>query len=404
MLVPVPASGARTVANSRGEEPRWASSAATRSVLVNRPEQQQFPSYERESIPAPVSPADERVSLGAASTNLGNRTVLAATPRVSAAPASVSHNNHRPRAAATPEAWQTASEQLQAAVRQAFQRADRHAIFTAKSEFEAALRMATQWLDAQSGGDAHAQALASAMTAIDEAQDFSLTGNAAITRLTVTEIAASHRTPILHDGRGAGMSSLEALQQYFSFAQGELVTAVGELPAAAEALFGLGKVHAHLAREGNSGAQLHSAQAIACQQAALTVHPAHYQAANELGVLLARVGQWQEAKQALLHSVRTRPQAEAWHNLAVVHRRLGEHDLAACAESERQQLVVTQGAASAPGGVRWVDPAQFARMQPPPEDNRPPMTAAVPPPPAPAPSTAAAPSFPWNLLPTTQRR
>jgi hypothetical protein len=64
--------------------------------------------------------------------------------------------------------------------------------------------------------------------------------------------------------------------------------------------------------------------------------------------------------------------ATAWHNLASVHRRLGEHELAGQAELESRQIAVigqaagggaggrTQGSETTPA-VQWVDPATFAR-------------------------------------------
>jgi hypothetical protein len=54
---------------------------------------------------------------------------------------------------------------------------------------------------------------------------------------------------------------------------------------------------------------------------------------------------------------------ESWHNLAVVHERLGETDLANRARHEAN--VCTSGAGSATGSssmVRWVDAREFGSM------------------------------------------
>ena len=84
-------------------------------------------------------------------------------------------------------------------------------------------------------------------------------------------------------------------------------------------------------------------------------------AANELGVLFARYGQLPDARRLLVYSVTVHPHAEGWQNLAVVHSRLGETDLAKRAEHEHQALVHSvQVAGQAAGMVRWVDTQTFA--------------------------------------------
>ena len=103
------------------------------------------------------------------------------------------------------------------------------------------------------------------------------------------------------------------------------------------------------------------------QRAALSVDRRNYPAANELGVLLARYGQWAEARQVLLHSISLAPSATNWHNLAVVHGKLNETDLALRAEHE-SKLAAGQAAptGSSSGGraVRWVSPRAFAGGRP----------------------------------------
>ena len=91
----------------------------------------------------------------------------------------------------------------------------------------------------------------------------------------------------------------------------------------------------------------------------------NFLAANELGVLMARYGQLQEARRLLVHSVQVQPQVEAWHNLAVVHERLGEADLATRAAYERELLAQRMPAPSlASGNVEWVDAKTFAAHSP----------------------------------------
>jgi hypothetical protein len=116
-------------------------------------------------------------------------------------------------------------------------------------------------------------------------------------------------------------------------------------------------------------------------QAALLVDGRNYMAANELGVLLARMGQWQHAREVLRHGVSVGHRPELWRNLARVHQELGELDWAASALGEaaraEQRLYRTSGPAQLHNGggfVRWVSPHQLSRspggdtaaLQPPP--------------------------------------
>ena len=69
-----------------------------------------------------------------------------------------------------------------------------------------------------------------------------------------------------------------------------------------------------------------------------------------------------DARNLLQQSVSIRPHAEAWHNLAVVHHRLGEADLARRAEHERDRVSRQAGGAAVATdhAVRWVDAKTFA--------------------------------------------
>ena len=72
--------------------------------------------------------------------------------------------------------------------------------------------------------------------------------------------------------------------------------------------------------------------------------------------------QMAEARQLLIHSVTVHSNLEAWHNLSVVHRRLGEADLAQKANAEWQLLAKQTGKTRSDANemVRWVDPQTFA--------------------------------------------
>lgn len=245
--------------------------------------------------------------------------------------------------------------------------ADRGAYFSARSEFIQALRVITQALDVQSQQTLHSQALAEGLRALQEADDFAPQGSRLEADLDLRSIVASHRTPVLKSADIAELSPLTALQQYYTFAQQRLATAGGGLPAASQALYGIGRLTIVLAERSPDERRLHAPKAMALFHAALVNDANNWRAAHELGVLYAQFGQLPEAKRLLLQSASLRPRKETWQNLAVVHDRLGEVELAKKARFE-MQLVERQMPARATSrsglSVDWVDASQFADKAP----------------------------------------
>ncbi len=234
-------------------------------------------------------------------------------------------------------------------------------LFAAKEELVQALQLLAQARDAEVATSWHSKALSAGLTALKEADDFSSEASGAAVGLRTAEIARGHRTTILQiEG---DISPVVARQYYLSYAQQQLTLAVAGQPAASQTLYMLGKVQMALAGPARQAQALHGPRAMVCYQAALAVDPRNYQAANELGVLLAQCDQLAEAKRALLHSVTIQPHIEGWHNLAAVHRGLGETALADLAENERQKLASQSQRTTAAGDeklVTWVDPRTFA--------------------------------------------
>jgi hypothetical protein len=137
-------------------------------------------------------------------------------------------------------------------------------------------------------------------------------------------------------------------------------------------------------------------------QASLLSNDRNYRAANELGVLLVKCGKPERAKEMFLRSLAVSPQPAVWQNLAKVHERLGETQLAA---SARGQMHGKSTESSAVPPVTWVNPSTFAQTTPASDGLTPP--AATPANGAPAASTTppAPPSsakksvtewLPWN--------
>jgi tetratricopeptide (TPR) repeat protein len=254
-------------------------------------------------------------------------------------------------------------------IAQGFALAQRGATYTARAEFLRALRLSVAALDEQRQTVAHWRAMNNGLRAMEEAEEF-LSAAAAGHTPSIETIVAGHQTPILHDESLEELTPSQAMQRYLTYAQDQLAAAAGDLQPAATALYALGKLEI-TATSAEIGS-LAAARAAVYFQAALIVNAQHALAANELGVLFAGHGRLEEAKAALLHSVRTAPQVAAWRNLAIVHHRLGEHDLAGRADWESRQVAgarqtgrgATEGKpwhdATTPAVV-WVDPATFAK-------------------------------------------
>jgi len=261
------------------------------------------------------------------------------------------------------------SNALQAVAQRALQMSDhasataeRGMFFSARSELLQSLQLIAQALDVQEGNAHHATALAAGLTALEEARDFNIGSNRPGNAVQANAIAANHRTLLLRDMGAAPISPVVAQQQYFGYAQSQFVLASGGVPAASQILYRLGRLQTAMAAHDADPLALHAPQSIVFHQAALATDGGNWLAANELGVLYARYGQLGEARQLLVYSVTVHPHLEGWHNLAVVHRRLGEADLAQRAEAERQLLVQKAGKSADVAGemVRWIDPKSFA--------------------------------------------
>jgi tetratricopeptide (TPR) repeat protein len=265
-------------------------------------------------------------------------------------------------AVADPAAMQMAAQRALEIADGAADKAQRGMLYSARSELLQSLTLLVHALDAQLGTTTHAAALAAGMRALEEARDFTIRSGHGCETADVARLAAAHRTPKLGGIAPLPSSPVAAQQQYFGIAQGQLAIAVGAHPAGSEILYRLGRLQTALAAHDADPLALHGPQAIAFHQAALATDNRNWLAANELGVLYARYGQLTDARQLLLHSVSMQPHLAGWQNLAAVHRRLGENDLAERAERERELLArqAAKSPAEAAGIVRWVDTKTFA--------------------------------------------
>jgi tetratricopeptide (TPR) repeat protein len=244
--------------------------------------------------------------------------------------------------------------------------AARGAYFAARAEIVKALRAITQALDAQRSATSHSESLARAMRAFQEAEDFAPRGSQLEADMNLTQTISGHRTPVLKDVQVDHMTPLVAQQRYLEYAQEQFALACDDLPAASYSLYALARVYTLMEHAQQDAQALCLPKAMTLHQAALLVDARNAKAANELGVLLARFGQLEDARRVLRHALTLRPEPQIWRNLAVVHRRLGDAELARRADEEgislaRRISVPQESDGALP--VQWVDPGTFSHVR-----------------------------------------
>ncbi len=236
--------------------------------------------------------------------------------------------------------------------------ARRGATFAARQEYVQALRLIADAYDVQSGSREYTARLASALRALGEADDFVARDTEQQLNMDMGMILETHSSRLIDPQLADQITPIQAMLTYYAYAQDEMSSAVAQSMAGSEALYALGKLLAATARSGGSANPVNGVKAMVMYQSALSANPQHYQSANELGVLMARNGQWQKAKNLFIQSLQTQQLPETWQNLATVHNRLGEAELASMAslESDKLQGVTPEGG----GPGQWVTPQQFA--------------------------------------------
>ncbi len=279
------------------------------------------------------------------------------------------------RKAAAPVAAR--SEQMEQIARQAdqqtrhgFELAGRGAYFAARAEFLGSLKLVAEGLDTEEKSDVHGRALAAALTAMREAEDFLPRGSQLEAEPNVVSLAASHSTPILKNelkNEQTKITSMTALQRYMTYAQEQFAAAAGQEVAGSVALHALGKLHVAMAKKKVGLIAAAEPKAMVFYQAALLADPKNYMAANDLGVLLAQCGNYAAARATLEHSLALSQQSATWRNLAVVYRQ--ENMTPQADRADRQATAMQQAElarrkqifGTAAENVRWTDPQAFAQ-------------------------------------------
>lgn len=260
------------------------------------------------------------------------------------------------------------SRQAQQMIQHGYELGGRGALYSARAEFISALRTIAQALDVQTGNRQHTQALAAGLKALEEAEHFIPQGSRLEADLDIGSLVRAHRTPVAKVLPEDKLLPVIVLQRYYTFAQEQLAAAGGAEEAASMALFGLGKTYTALAGQQAPSIVAPEPKAMVFHQAALSTDPGNFLAANELAVLASHYGQYATARALLQYSISISPHSSVWKNLAAVHKRLGEEQLAQAAE--REALAATRREATAKLGNRegiipsseitWVDPATFS--------------------------------------------
>ena len=231
----------------------------------------------------------------------------------------------------------------------------RGAAYAARQEFYSSLRILAQSHDKQVGGKAYTQALRNGIIALKEAKDFIVTDTETQIGLDVGNVIETHSTKIISAESAGSMTAIEAVQRYFAYASHQLSRSGGQNVVAAEALYCLGKLHSVQASNGSNQSKMDLAKSLVYHQAAIAADPDNYRSLNELGVLYANSGRFEESKQMLKKSLRIKPLPQAWQNLSVIHQRMGEDQLAELANREFQMV-----SANSPGSViRWTAAEEF---------------------------------------------
>ena len=228
--------------------------------------------------------------------------------------------------------------------------------------------LVAQALDAAENTRAHSEAMTAGLRALREADDF-VPRDAIEPR--IDQVVATHQTPVLKRATSLQMPLLVAMQDYYSYAQYQLGLAGGHEPTAAAALYGLARLQPVLVEGSDTKKMMAGPKALALHQAALVIDPTNFAAANEMGVLLARYGQWPEAQAAFLQSVCISPQPQIWRNLAVSYEMLGDLNSARNAMG-RYELARQQNQSNTAGGgdrpaVKFLNVEQFVRASGTPE-------------------------------------
>ena len=213
--------------------------------------------------------------------------------------------------------------------------------FSAQQEFHAALRIIAISNDLQTNSSRYSRALTEAAVAMKEAEDFVRTEIDSEGLLGVASTVETHQSKIINQADLDQISPKQAAQQYLQFAQDCLDRAGGQNAVSAEAFCCLGELHSSTKQSEASPLAMGIAKAIAFHRAALKSDPNNSRSPNELGVLMAKIGQLDSAIALFQQSLANNQTPQTWKNLAKAYQQKGEFDLANAADDQYLALKQT---------------------------------------------------------------
>lgn len=234
--------------------------------------------------------------------------------------------------------------------------ARRGAYSTAKSELIDALFSLSVALDDAHGNTRFTQAHREAMTAISESEDFTNQIN-----MRTSTVLAGHATRLNPELHAQLKTANQYQTAYLHLAETKLRDSVANTAIASSALRAMGKVFAAEQSVERGSSNDYAAKAVLCFGLASSLDSSDAESANLLGVIYARLNYLDQARDTLVESLRRNPSSQAWRNLASVHQKRNELELAQMARGEAVRAAEFKTATRSPL-VQWTSPSQFARV------------------------------------------
>ena len=249
--------------------------------------------------------------------------------------------------------------------------ARRGSVFAARQELMQALRIIAESYDIQTRSRDYTDRLARGWRALQESDDFIAMDAQQQMDMNLADILETHTTQVIDSNRLAAISSIEAMQIYYAFAEDQILQAVGRSVVASDALFALGKLLTTAARFDASGKPQDRTKAMVMHQVALSADEHNHLSANELGVLLANNGRWHRSLDLFSRSLQTKQTAATWKNMAMAHEQISlrsenpverrqQAEWAGLAMQEFDRLQMAKAAPVTGQAANWATAEQFS--------------------------------------------
>ena len=269
-----------------------------------------------------------------------------------------------PESLESPPGWAAVEQELKLRLERCDSLLRRGAIHSARDEAVQGMRRLGRTLDAHRPSLISSAAFEKALTALREEVDFhNLVGNCHAD--AIPSLVASHSTEALKGRPLDGVAPEIASQHYRNYARYEFVVASDGHKWSSDLLYAYGKTLEKEAELEPDRAFLLLAQSVACYQAATQVSPSQSDAASQLGYVLIRLDRIDDAYQALISSIKQKPTANAWNNLAEIYRRRGAASDAQYATQQAKAIANSQQNFSYENPeITEVDSVTFAKYSP----------------------------------------